>query len=65
MDTLDPFQQRVHGFRSAFHSRSFQHEFGQGVHDVSVEREFREFRTGDGAVQIPARYLVKVAALFV
>ena len=40
MDALDPFQQRVDGFRPAFHSRGIQHEFGQGLYDVGEERSF-------------------------
>ena len=40
MDALDSLQQRVHDFRPAFHSWGLQHEFGQGPHDMGVERPF-------------------------
>ena len=40
VDTLDPFQQRVHGFCPAFHSRGIHHEFGQELQDVNVEHSF-------------------------
>ena len=40
----------------------------QGLHirvNARVQRQFREYGADDGAVQIPAGYLAKVAALFV
>ena len=33
--------------------------------NAACERQFREYRADDGAVQLPAGHLVKVAALFV